>query len=183
MIPNDSRDPHDGTLHYVTMQITFLTRKFRNGERNLHCDVVHISTVWVSSLTVDCNGVFAIKDFAKTPLQSRVRLDTQTAVIYVCVCFQRRRDVTMQITDLTGGHLRVRNLTCIVTNTSPLRITAVWVSFWIKRSQRSIRRDKGLWPLSCFGSMLKQTSMQRFFRHACADPCQSIVCRILYLPL
>ena len=45
------------------MQITFLTRKFRNGERNLHCDVVHITTKWVSSLTLDCNGVFAIKAY------------------------------------------------------------------------------------------------------------------------
>ena len=46
---------------YVTIQITFLTRKLRNVERNLHCDVVHIITVWVASLTLDCNGVFAIK--------------------------------------------------------------------------------------------------------------------------
>ena len=43
------------------MQITLLTHKFRNVERNLHCDIVHITTVWVSSLTLDCNGVFAIK--------------------------------------------------------------------------------------------------------------------------
>ena len=50
-------------MYYVTMQITFLTRKFRNGERNLHCDVVHITTKWVSSLTLDCNGVFAIKAY------------------------------------------------------------------------------------------------------------------------
>ena len=50
-------------MYYVTMQITFLTRKFRNWERNLHCDVVHITTKWVSSLTLDCNGVFAIKDY------------------------------------------------------------------------------------------------------------------------
>ena len=45
------------------MQITFLTCKFRNGERNLHCDVLHITTVWVSSLTLDCNGVFALKAY------------------------------------------------------------------------------------------------------------------------
>ena len=50
-------------MYYVTMQITFLTRKFRNGERNLHCDVVHITTKWVSSLALDCNGVFAIKAY------------------------------------------------------------------------------------------------------------------------
>ena len=50
-------------MYYVTMQITSLTRKFRNGERNFHCDVVHITTKWVSSLTLDCNGVFAIKAY------------------------------------------------------------------------------------------------------------------------
>ena len=63
VIQNESRDPFGGNVHYVTMQITFLTRKFRNGERNLHCDVVHITTKWVSSLTLDCNGVFAIKAY------------------------------------------------------------------------------------------------------------------------
>ena len=63
VIQNESRDPFGGNVYYVTMQITFLTRKFRNGERNLHCDVVHITTKWVSSLTVDCNGVFVIKAY------------------------------------------------------------------------------------------------------------------------
>ena len=62
-VQNESRDPFGGNVHHVTMQITFLTRKFRNGERNLHCDVVHITTKWVSSLTLDCNGVFAIKAY------------------------------------------------------------------------------------------------------------------------
>ena len=63
VIQNESRDPFGGNEYYVTMQITFLTRKFRNGERNFHCDVVHITTKWVSSLTLDCNGVFAIKAY------------------------------------------------------------------------------------------------------------------------
>ena len=63
VIQNESRDPFGGNVYYVTMQIAFLTRKFRNGERNLHCDVVHITTKWVSSLTIDCNGVFAIKAY------------------------------------------------------------------------------------------------------------------------
>ena len=63
VIHNESRDPFGGNVYYVTMQITFLTRKFRNKERNLHCDVVHITTKWVSSLTLDCNGVFAIKAY------------------------------------------------------------------------------------------------------------------------
>ena len=31
---NESSDPFGGNVYYVTMQITFLTRKFRNGERN-----------------------------------------------------------------------------------------------------------------------------------------------------
>ena len=65
MIQNESRDPFGGkpNVAYVTMQITFLTRKFRNVERNLHCEVVHVTTKWVSSLTLDCNGVFAIKAY------------------------------------------------------------------------------------------------------------------------
>ena len=64
MIQNESRDPFGGNVHYVTMQFTFLTRKFQNAERNLHCDGVHITTECVSSLTLVCNGVFAIKDYA-----------------------------------------------------------------------------------------------------------------------
>ena len=67
VIQNESRDPFGGNVYYVTMQITFLTRKFRNGERNLHCDVVHITTKWVSSLIFDCNGVFAIKAYGISP--------------------------------------------------------------------------------------------------------------------
>ena len=63
VIQNESRDPFGGNVYYVTMQITFLRRKFRNGQRKLHCDVVHITTKGVSSLTVDCNGVFAIKAY------------------------------------------------------------------------------------------------------------------------
>ena len=46
------------------MQITFVTRTFRNVERNLHCDVLHITTVRVARLVLDhCNGVFAIKAY------------------------------------------------------------------------------------------------------------------------
>ena len=40
IIQNGSRDPNDGNVYFVTMQITFLMRKFRNLERNSHCDVV-----------------------------------------------------------------------------------------------------------------------------------------------
>ena len=63
VIQNKSRNQFGGNVYYVTMQITFLTSKFRNVERNLHCDIVHITTKWVSSLTLDCNGVFAIKAY------------------------------------------------------------------------------------------------------------------------
>ena len=37
MIQNETRDPNGRNVYYATMQITFLTRKFRNVERNLHC--------------------------------------------------------------------------------------------------------------------------------------------------
>ena len=63
MIQNESRDPNGGNVYYITMQITFLTRKFRNVECNLHCDIVHITIVWVSSPTLDGNGDFAIKAY------------------------------------------------------------------------------------------------------------------------
>ena len=52
-----------GNVQYVTMQITFVTRKFRNVERNLHCDVLNITTVRVARPVLDCNGVFAIKAY------------------------------------------------------------------------------------------------------------------------
>ena len=45
MIQNESRYPNDANVYHVTMQITFHTRTFRNVERNLHCDVAHITTV------------------------------------------------------------------------------------------------------------------------------------------
>ena len=41
----------------------------QSGIGNVICIVtqlVHITTVWVSSLTLDCNGVFAIKAYAST---------------------------------------------------------------------------------------------------------------------
>ena len=63
VVQNEFRDPNGVNVYYVTMQITFLTRKFRNVERNLHCDIVRFATVWVSSLTLDCNGTFAIKAY------------------------------------------------------------------------------------------------------------------------
>ena len=81
VIQNESRDPFGGNVYYVTMQITFLTRKFRNGERNLHCDVVHITTKWVSSLTLDCNGVFAIKAYRPLSRKRHRKSGTRLATL------------------------------------------------------------------------------------------------------
>ena len=64
VIQSEAKDPLGGNVYYVAMQITFFTRKFRNVQRNLHCDVVHITTKWVFLLTLDCNGVFAIKAYS-----------------------------------------------------------------------------------------------------------------------
>ena len=64
VIQSEAKDPFGGDVYYVAMQITFFTRKFRNVQRNLHCDLVHITTKWVFRLTLDCNGVFAIKAYS-----------------------------------------------------------------------------------------------------------------------
>ena len=101
VIPNESRvfqscafifSPSCNLHCDVTMQITLITRKFRNVEHNLHCDVVHITTKWVSSLTLDCNGVFAIKaywlwvyQFYRAELLMRdVALDTSLIFHFHC---------------------------------------------------------------------------------------------------
>ena len=80
-------------MYYATMQITFLTRNFRNGERNLHCDVVHITTKWVSSLTLDRNGVFAIKAYSSNDSSAEVQgaavtyyVPSWAAPCPICIC-------------------------------------------------------------------------------------------------
>ena len=84
VIQNESKDPFGGNVYYVTMQITFLTRKFRNGERNLHCDIVHITTEWVSSLTLGCNGVFAIKAYRQLGL-CRSHISERSICVFILV--------------------------------------------------------------------------------------------------
>ena len=37
-------------MQYVTIHITFHVPEFARKERNFHCDVVHITTVWASRL-------------------------------------------------------------------------------------------------------------------------------------
>ena len=40
-------------MYYITMQITFPIPDFARKERNLHCDIVHVTTKWVSRLVLD----------------------------------------------------------------------------------------------------------------------------------
>ena len=79
-------------------------------------------------------------------LQSRVRLATQTAVM--CVCFQRRRVRYNENYDRREFARNERNLHCDVHVAAENKHTLppLWSldSFWIMRSQRSRRRDKGL---------------------------------------
>ena len=52
-IENEARCPNGGNVYYVTMQIMFHIPEFARKERNLHYDLVHITTVWVSRLVLD----------------------------------------------------------------------------------------------------------------------------------
>ena len=52
-IESEARDPFGGNVYYVTMQMTFPIPEFARKERNLHCDVVHVTTKWVSRLVLD----------------------------------------------------------------------------------------------------------------------------------
>ena len=52
-IESEASDPFGGNLYYITMQITFPIPEFARKERNLHCDIVHVTTKWVSRLVLD----------------------------------------------------------------------------------------------------------------------------------
>ena len=52
-IEGEARDPFGGNAYYVTMHITFPIPEFARKERNLHCDIVHVTTKWVSRLVLD----------------------------------------------------------------------------------------------------------------------------------
>ena len=52
-IESEARYPFGGNVYYVTMQITFPIPEFARKERNLHCDVVHVTTKLVSRLDLD----------------------------------------------------------------------------------------------------------------------------------
>ena len=51
--PEEFGDSNGGNVKYVTMQITFNIPEFTRNERNLHCDVLHITTVRVARLVLD----------------------------------------------------------------------------------------------------------------------------------
>ena len=52
-IDSEARDSFGGNVYYVTMQITFFIPEIARKERNLYCDVVHVTTKWVSRLVLD----------------------------------------------------------------------------------------------------------------------------------
>ena len=52
-IESEARYPFGGNVHYATMQNTFPIPEFAHKERNFHCDVVHVTTKWVSRLVLD----------------------------------------------------------------------------------------------------------------------------------
>ena len=53
-IESEATYPNGGNVYYATMQFTFHIPEFTRKERNLHCDVVHITaTVWFSRLVMD----------------------------------------------------------------------------------------------------------------------------------
>ena len=51
-IESEARDPFGGNVYYVTMQMMFPIPEFARKERNLHCDVVHVTTKWLSRLVL-----------------------------------------------------------------------------------------------------------------------------------
>ena len=52
-IESEARYPFGGNVYYVTMQITFPILELARKECNLHCDVVLVTTKWVSRLVLD----------------------------------------------------------------------------------------------------------------------------------
>ena len=59
-IDSEAKYPFGGNVYYVTMQITLPILEFTHDERNLHCDVLHITTERVARLVLD-DAIAAIK--------------------------------------------------------------------------------------------------------------------------
>ena len=79
-IESEARDPFGGNVCYVTMQITFPLPEFARKERNLHCDVVHVTTMG----------------------RSRDRSDPDVAIKAYCHCVVTSNvDVVYDVTSVT----------------------------------------------------------------------------------
>ena len=50
---SDLKDPFGGNVYYVTMQMTLPIPECTRNERNLHCDVLHITTDRVARFVLD----------------------------------------------------------------------------------------------------------------------------------
>ena len=71
-----------GSVYYVTMQITLSIPEFTRNERNLHCDVLYITTDRVARLVLD-DAIAAILTSRYRPLSRPLlrRLDRCDRVI------------------------------------------------------------------------------------------------------
>ena len=52
-IESKAKDSFGGNVYYVTMQIPLPIPEITRNERNLHCDVLHITTDIVARLVLD----------------------------------------------------------------------------------------------------------------------------------
>ena len=52
-IEREANDSFGGNVYYVTMQVTLPIPEFTRNERNLHCDVLHITPDRVVTLVLD----------------------------------------------------------------------------------------------------------------------------------
>ena len=52
-IESEARYPNGGNVYYVTMQIASNISESARKERNLHCDVIYVTTGRVSRLVLD----------------------------------------------------------------------------------------------------------------------------------
>ena len=69
-IESETKYPFGGNVYYVTMQITLHIPECARKERNLHCDVVHITTN---------NGSFALPWITRSQRSRSRRLDRSIA--------------------------------------------------------------------------------------------------------
>ena len=71
-IESEARDPFGGNVYYVTQP------QFARKERTLHCDIVHVTTKWVSRLVLD-HAIAAIP-FADVGLHTMERIQSYRAL-------------------------------------------------------------------------------------------------------